>query len=63
MSQVIVTINPAGETTVEADGITGSQCSLHTRPYILALGKPIQSKPKAEMFIEETATQQLETVQ
>lgn len=37
--EVIVKIKPDGTTTVEASNVQGTSCSLHTAPFIAALGK------------------------
>ncbi len=50
MAQIIINIKPNGQATVEADGIQGTACSLHTQPYVRALGIKDGELPKAEMF-------------
>lgn len=57
MAEVIVTIKPNGETTVQVEGHQGPSCSLVSAPYRKALGKEIASHPTAEMF-ETNAVQQ-----
>ena len=57
MGIVIVTVKPNGETNVEADGIKGTQCSLHTAPYIKALGQRTGEAAKPEMFEQQQANE------
>jgi len=59
MSEVVVTIKPDGTSTVDAEGIVGSVCTLQTKPYTDALGKVTKSTPKAEMFQEQTLAQEV----
>jgi len=59
MAEIIIRVRPTGETTVEADGIVGSACSLHTRPYVEALGQQTGELPKGEMFQQADQEQQI----
>ena len=57
--EVIVKIKPDGTTTVEASNVQGTSCSLHTAPFIAALGKGKRQTIKPEMFEETTLQQQV----
>ena len=37
--EVIIKVKPNGQSTVEASNVQGTACSLHTAPFIAALGK------------------------
>lgn len=57
MKQVIITISPFGEATVEAKGFSGSSCVSATAPLELVLGggQPADRKPKPEMYKSDAA--------
>ncbi len=57
MPEIQITIKKDGTTTVKAEGVQGPSCSLHTQPYIRALGKVIRSTPTAEMFQSDTTNE------
>lgn len=50
MQKVIVKIMNDGTTTIEGAGIKGVACSLHTQPFVAALGKIVSEKPTSEQF-------------
>lgn len=58
MHQVIITVEPDGVTRVKAEGFQGPSCSLVTRPFIEALGVPIQETPTEEMYQQPAQNEQ-----
>jgi hypothetical protein len=59
MAEVIIRVSPDGKATVEAEGVQGSVCTLHTQPFLNALGgKVLEDRPKAEMFEQPVILQQ-----
>ncbi len=60
MAEVIIRVRPDGATTVEADNVQGPACSLHTAPFVTALGKRAGEQPKPEMFQEAAQQQQVQ---
>ena len=59
MAQIIITIDKNGKADVEAVGYQGPSCILATNPYIVALGQQCGTKPKSEMFQENTQAQEI----
>jgi hypothetical protein len=59
MAEVIIRVRPDGGATIEADNVQGSACSLHTAPFVAALGKRAGEKAKPEMFQEAAQQQQV----
>ena len=63
MAEIIITVKPDGSVKVHAEGIQGPACSVHTRPYVLALGEQVGEEPLPEMFMNNISTQQQELQQ
>ena len=59
MAEVIVTVSPKGETKIHAEGIQGTACSLHTRPFVNAIGVQVSEEPLPEMFMDEKEIEKL----
>ena len=55
--QVIVTIDPKGKVTVEADGVKGASCQALTEPMERAMGKPADKQWKPERWVSEEHAQ------
>ncbi len=53
MPQVIIDITPDGETTVEAQGFHGAQCTDATRAIERALGKTVKDVKKPEYTLAQ----------
>jgi hypothetical protein len=56
MPEVIITIKKDGSAKVHAEGIQGTACSLHTLPFVAALGEKTGEEPLPEMFMEAVDT-------
>jgi hypothetical protein len=50
MAEVIITISPTAETTVETKGYAGNACKDATREFEKKLGKTTSDKPTAEAY-------------
>lgn len=50
MADIVITIAPDGSTKVHAEGIQGSSCTLHTLPYVNAIGIRVGEEALPEMF-------------
>jgi hypothetical protein len=50
VAEIVIIVQPSGQSSVEAVGYQGPSCSLATRPYVKALGVKDGELPKGEMW-------------
>jgi hypothetical protein len=62
VAEVIVTVKPNGEVKVHAECVLGPACSLHTKPYVEALGVKVGEEALPEMFIPQQEQEQLHDI-